>query len=70
MGVRAIRSVFLIRQYAFFSFHSLGPFTAKNFCTSISPWIVTLDALEEFRCSSSAGAIQGVSLTSNCNRLP
>jgi fumarylacetoacetase len=36
----------------------LGPFTAKNFCTSISPWIVTLDALEPFRCSSSAGAAQ------------
>jgi len=23
----------------------LGPFTAKNFCTSISPWVVTMDAL-------------------------
>jgi len=28
----------------------LGPFTAKNFGSSISPWIVTLDALEPFRC--------------------
>lgn len=28
----------------------LGPFNAKNFGTSISPWIVTLDALEAFRC--------------------
>jgi fumarylacetoacetase len=36
----------------------LGPFTAKNFCTSISPWIVTLDALEPFRCQSSAGPVQ------------
>lgn len=27
----------------------LGPFLGKNFCTSISPWIVTLDALEPFR---------------------
>lgn len=27
----------------------LGPFNAKSFCTSISPWIVTLDALEPFR---------------------
>lgn len=26
----------------------LGPFTAKNFCTSISPWIVTMDALMPF----------------------
>lgn len=36
----------------------LGPFTAKNFCTSISPWIVTLDALDAFRCHSSAGPEQ------------
>ncbi|GAA4303885.1 fumarylacetoacetase [Aestuariibaculum suncheonense] len=27
----------------------LGPFLAKNFATSISPWIVTLDALEPYR---------------------
>ncbi|HET6993206.1 MAG TPA: fumarylacetoacetase, partial [Bacteroidia bacterium] len=27
----------------------LGPFLAKNFCSVISPWIVTLDALEPFR---------------------
>ena len=28
----------------------LGPFLAKSFASSISPWIVTLDALEPFRC--------------------
>lgn len=33
----------------------LGPFGAKNFATTISPWIVTLDALEPFRCPTSAG---------------
>lgn len=27
----------------------LGPFLSKNFGTSISPWVVTLDALEPFR---------------------
>ncbi|MFL9837486.1 fumarylacetoacetase [Flavobacterium sp. ST-75] len=27
----------------------LGPFLAKNFASSMSPWIVTLDALEPFR---------------------
>ncbi|HWH83920.1 MAG TPA: fumarylacetoacetase [Burkholderiaceae bacterium] len=27
----------------------LGPFLAKNFATSLSPWIVTLEALEPFR---------------------
>ena len=30
----------------------LGPFLAKNFATSISPWIITLEALEPFRCKS------------------
>ena len=33
----------------------LGPFLAKNFGTSISPWVVTLDALEPFRV---AGPVQ------------
>jgi fumarylacetoacetase len=28
----------------------LGPFTAKNFGTTISPWIVTMDALEGALC--------------------
>lgn len=30
----------------------LGPFLSKNFASSISPWIVTLDALEPFRVES------------------
>jgi fumarylacetoacetase len=29
----------------------LGPFLAKNFATTISPWIVTMDALLPFRCA-------------------
>ena len=29
----------------------LGPFLAKNFASHVSPWIVTLDALEPFRVS-------------------
>jgi fumarylacetoacetase len=32
----------------------LGPFMAKNFASSISPWIVTLEALEPFRVDSPA----------------
>ncbi len=32
----------------------LGPFLAKNFASSISPWIVTMDALEPFRVASPA----------------
>ncbi len=27
----------------------LGPFNAKNFATTISPWVITLEALEPFR---------------------
>lgn len=30
-------------------YQPLGPFLAKSFGTSVSPWIVTLDALEPFR---------------------
>jgi fumarylacetoacetase len=30
-------------------YQPLGPFLGKNFATTISPWIVTLDALEPFR---------------------
>lgn len=30
-------------------YQPLGPFLAKNFATSISPWVVTMDALEPFR---------------------
>jgi fumarylacetoacetase len=34
----------------------LGPFLAKNFATTISPWIVTLEALEPFRAPWSRAA--------------
>lgn len=27
----------------------MGPFCAKNFASTISPWVVTLEALEPFR---------------------
>src|SRR5262249_7406857 len=36
-------------------YQPLGPFLAKTFPTSISPWIVPLEALEPFRC---AGPVQ------------
>jgi len=32
----------------------LGPFLGKNFGTSISPWVVTMEALEPFRCAGPA----------------
>ena len=31
-------------------YQPLGPFLAKNFATSVSAWVVTLDALAPFRC--------------------
>lgn len=33
-------------------YRPLGPFLSKNLATSISPWVITLDALEPFRCPS------------------
>jgi fumarylacetoacetase len=33
----------------------LGPFLAKNFLTTVSPWIVTLEALAPFRCALPRG---------------
>jgi fumarylacetoacetase len=32
-------------------YQPLGPFLGKNFATSISPWIITMEALQPFRCS-------------------
>jgi fumarylacetoacetase len=37
------------RDVQAWEYQPLGPFLAKNFCTSISPWIVMLEALESFR---------------------
>jgi fumarylacetoacetase len=37
------------RDIQAWEYQPLGPFLAKNFCTSISPWVVTLDALEPFK---------------------
>ena len=37
------------RDMQTWEYQPLGPFLAKNFCTSISPWVVTLEALEPFR---------------------
>jgi fumarylacetoacetase len=37
------------RDHQFWEMDPLGPFLGKNFCTSISPWVVTMDALAPFR---------------------
>jgi fumarylacetoacetase len=35
-------------------YQPLGPFLAKNFATTISPWVVTLEALEPYRMAAPA----------------
>jgi fumarylacetoacetase len=40
------------RDIQSWEYQPLGPFLAKNFATSISPWIVTMQALEPFRCAA------------------
>ncbi len=42
------------RDIQTWEYQPLGPFLAKSFSTTISPWIVTLDALEPFRCAAFA----------------
>lgn len=42
-----------VRDVQKWEYVPLGPFTAKNVGTSISPWIVTLEALEPFKCPTS-----------------
>lgn len=37
------------RDVQTWEYQPLGPFLAKNFATSVSPWVVTLDALAPFR---------------------
>jgi fumarylacetoacetase len=39
------------RDVQSWEYQPLGPFLAKNFCSTISPWVVTLDALTPFRAS-------------------
>ena len=42
------------RDVQAWEYQPLGPFLAKNFATSISPWIVTLEALAPFRAPAFA----------------
>lgn len=38
----------IARDIQKWEYQPLGPFLAKNFGTTISPWVVTMDALEPF----------------------
>jgi fumarylacetoacetase len=42
------------RDMQAWEYQPLGPFLAKNFATTVSPWVVTLDALEPFRVPAAA----------------
>jgi fumarylacetoacetase len=42
------------RDMQAWEYQPLGPFLAKNFATTISPWIVTMEALEPYRVAMSA----------------
>ena len=42
------------RDVQSWEYQPLGPFLAKNFATSVSPWLVTLEALEPFRVPAGA----------------
>jgi len=38
------------RDVQAWEYQPLGPFLAKNFATTVSPWLVTMEALAPFRC--------------------
>jgi fumarylacetoacetase len=46
------------RDIQFWEMAPLGPFLGKNFCTSISPWIVTMEALAPYRSTFNRPANQ------------
>lgn len=37
------------RDHQFWEMNPLGPFLGKNFCTTISPWLVSMEALAPYR---------------------
>ena len=42
------------RDIQSWEYQPLGPFLAKNFATTLSPWVVTTEALAPFRCAAYA----------------
>lgn len=42
------------RDVQAWEYQPLGPFLAKNFCTTVSPWVVTAEALAPFRTAAFA----------------
>jgi fumarylacetoacetase len=57
------------RDIQAWEYQPLGPFLAKNFATSVSPWIVTMEALAPFRAPASEHDVDLLPyLTSTQNR--
>ena len=54
------------RDIQAWEYQPLGPFLAKSFATTISPWIVTMEALDTFRTEPTHPACGGPGAT----RLP
>ena len=48
-------------------YQPLGPFLGKNFCSTISPWIVTMEALAPFRSPAAKRASEDPSPLPNLN---
>ncbi|MBV4537920.1 MULTISPECIES: fumarylacetoacetase [Pseudomonas] len=42
------------RDIQAWEYQPLGPFLSKSFITSLSPWVITAEALEPFRCAQPA----------------
>jgi fumarylacetoacetase len=42
------------RDFQAWEYQPLGPFLAKNFHSSISPWVITAEAMAPFRCAQPA----------------
>lgn len=47
-----IQLIVLARDIQKWEYVPLGPFLAKNFGTTVSPWVVTMEALEPFKTSN------------------
>ena len=58
------------RDVQAWEYQPLGPFLAKNFATTVSPWIVTLEALAPFRgrWRRPAGGAAATRLPRRCGR--
>ena len=50
------------RDIQAWEYQPLGPFLAKNFATSISPWVVPLEALEPFRTAGPTAGTRAISI--------